>query len=52
MKKIPKMNGVVRGTCYEIYRNIPQKTRMKKLAKTNSLTRYMFFGTSAATSYK
>ena len=39
MEKIPKINGVVRGKCYETYRNIPQKTPMKEFAKRKSLTR-------------
>ena len=45
------MSGVLRGNCCETYRNIPQKTFIKKF--NNSLIRHRcFFGMLAATSNK
>ena len=42
-EKAPKMSGVLRGNYCETCRNIPQKTRMKKFTKKNSLTKQMLF---------
>ena len=44
------MSVFLRGDCCETYRNIAQKTPMKKFTKKNSLTRQSFFGPSAAAS--
>ena len=48
------MNGVFTGNCYEAYRNIPQKSPMKKFtekfSEKNSLTDKCFFRTSTANS--
>ena len=38
MEKIPKMSGVLQGSCCETCRNIPHKTPMKEFTKKNSLT--------------